>query len=54
MECGILITKNWLKRGERSDTYVIHICRLPQSLQSLQRLEKNWNFSQLSLAVEVD
>jgi len=26
-----------LKREEKSDTYLIHICRLPQSVKSLER-----------------
>ena len=32
--------KNWLKRGERSDTYLTHV-RLPQSVQGLERIGKN-------------
>ena len=28
------MTKNKLKRGERNDTYLIHVCSLPQSIES--------------------
>jgi hypothetical protein len=32
--------KNLLKRGERSDTYLIHLCRLLQSIEALERINK--------------
>ena len=47
---------NELKRGERSDTYLTHVCRLPQSIESLERMDKNWIFQPTlwhSLAIEV-
>jgi hypothetical protein len=32
-----MTTKNWLKRRERSDTYLINLCRVLQYIESLER-----------------
>ena len=42
-----------LKRGERSNTYLIHICRLLQSNESVERIDKN-QLSANASAVEID
>ena len=34
-------TKNRLKRGERSNAYLTHAYRLPQSVESLGRINEN-------------
>ena len=34
------MTKNRLKKGQRSDTYLPHICRLPWSIENPKRTEK--------------
>ena len=31
----------WLKRKEKSNTYLTHVCRLLQSLERLERIEKS-------------
>ena len=35
-----------VKKGERSDTYLTHVCRLPQSKESLEDVKKS-GFHQL-------
>ena len=32
-------TKRWLNRGERSNTYLTHVCGLPWSVESLEQIE---------------
>ena len=43
--------KNCLKSGKRSDIYLTHVYRLPQSVESLKRIDKKTGFSS---AVEID
>ena len=45
--------ENWLQRDERSDTYLAHVCRLSQSLESLERTDKKPELSANIVAVEV-
>ena len=42
-------TKDRLKGEERSDTYLIHVCSLPQSEESLERLAESSCFYPLFL-----
>ena len=37
---GAIKTLNCLKRRERSDSYLTHVCRLSQSVESLKRIDK--------------
>ena len=39
------MSKNRLKRGERSNTYLTHVCKLPWSVQSLERIDKKLELS---------
>ena len=48
---------NKVKRGEKSITYLTHVYRLPQSIESPERTDKKQEFQStlwLSTAVEVD
>ena len=38
--------KSWLKRGERSDIYQTQVCRLPQSIKCLERIDMIGAFGQ--------
>ena len=35
-----IVSRNRLKRVERNDTYLNHVCRLPLSIVSLERIDK--------------
>jgi hypothetical protein len=41
---GEMIKKICFKRGERNDTYLTHVSRLLQSIDSLEKIEKNKSF----------
>ena len=41
---------NGLKRGERSDIYLTHVCRRPQSIKSVERIGKNQKLSANAVA----
>ena len=38
--------KNRIKRAERSNTFLTHVCNLPQSIKSQERVDNNRVFSQ--------
>ena len=46
-------TKSNMKRGEKSNTYLTHVCILLQNVESLERMEKNGSFSKCWLSTAV-
>ena len=44
-------TKNKLEEGERSDTYLTHVCRLPLSTETVEKMDINQKLSASTLAV---
>ena len=38
--------KKKISKQEKSDTYLVHVCRLPWSVECLKKIEKNCSFGQ--------